>query len=178
MGYNKYSSYYPAEVGGSFGKGAKAAIRLGYCWRRLLHFELAMSYKERVSYEANLSWGSGGGSSPATSGTTQIQWISSPQFRLPPSAKLNLGHRNNPYFKLGGVVNVKNKLIKDSLNGNSSGFYSPSGMQYSYSSLNVHQITEYTKPVSLGFMAAAGLEHYNKKKNFAFFFEISYIYMK
>jgi hypothetical protein len=27
-------------------------------------------------------------------------------------------------------------------------------------------------------MVAAGLEHYNETRNFAFFFEVSYIYMK
>jgi len=97
---------------------------------------------------------------------------------LLPSAKLNLGHTNNPYFKLGGIINLKNKLTKDSLNGYGTSYSSPSGMQGYDNSITVHQITEYTKPYSLGFMVAAGLEHYNKRRNFAFFFEVSCIYMK
>ncbi len=162
---------------GSFGKGTKAAIRLGYCWRPLLHFELAMSYKQGISYKTKVGDSWGGGSSPYYSFYTVMQWISSPQFQLLPSVKLNLGHRNNAYFKVGAVFNIKNKLIKDSLNGDyNSWWYSPS--QNGYNSRTVHQITEFTKPVSLGFIIAEGFEHYNKKHNFAFFFEISYIYMK
>ena len=181
LGYNFDNySYSPKStpVRGSFGKGTKAAIRLGYCWKRLLHFELAMNYKQSISYEANGGWGYGGGSSPSNTGHTNIIWTSSPQFQFLPLAKLNLGRTNNPYFKVGAVINVKNKLTKDSLNGYGSAFYTSSGMQLYNNSITVHQITEYTKPFSLGFMVVAGLEHYNEKRNFAFFFEINYIYMK
>ena len=178
MGYNNNYQNFSTPVRGSFGKGTKATLQLGYCWRSLLHFELAMSYKTGISYEANSVGGHGGGSSPSVTGHSNMVWTSSPQFQLLPSAKLNLGHTNNPYFKLGGVINLKNKLTKDSLNGYSSAFYTSSGMQLYNNSITVHQITEYTKPVSLGFMVAAGLEHYNETRNFAFFFEVSYIYMK
>ncbi len=154
----------------SFGKGFKYSLNLGYYFKPWFSIELGITYKKGLSDSVKKNWSSGDVHVPynMTGYFKSVKWTSSPQLFLFPSARINLGHKTNPYLKCGMSIGLMNKLVKDSLfNANA-----PSANN----SYTFHQTTEYTKGFNLGVVGAIGLEHFFTKR-WMFFFEFDLNYM-
>jgi Outer membrane protein beta-barrel domain len=152
----------------SYGKGFKYSLNLGYYFKPWFSIELGITYKKGLSDSVKKNWSSGDVHFHSISNSKNIKWTSSPQLFLFPSARINLGHKTNPYLKCGVSVGLMNKLIKDSL------FITDD--PYASTSIIFHQTTEYSKGYNIGVVGAIGLEHFFTKR-WMFFFEFDLNYM-
>jgi len=169
FGYDDTKLTKNKEVLGSYGNGAKYSLNLGYYFKPWFSIEMGITYKEGVSYSIyNHSYSGDVHLQHTISNSSRTKWTSSPQLFLFPSARINLGHKTNPYLKCGMSVGLMNKLVKDSL------FITDD--PYASTSIIFHQTTEYSKGYNIGVVGAIGLEHFFTKR-WMFFFEFDLNYM-
>ena len=153
---------------GSYGEGFRYGLNIGYYLNHRFSIEMGITYKEGALYSLEKHYLTSEGQVNYIPNNITMKWTSSPQLLLFPSARINLGHKTNPYLKCGMSVGLMSKLVKDSL-------FTSDNPNYN-TSIIFHQTTEYSKGYNIGVLGAIGLEHFFTKR-WMFFFEFDLNYM-